>query len=183
MPRKYPDETKQKADSMLQIHHAIPIPPDSLSTLSVLSEKVFSLSANGQRRIKFKPKPNRRQDSLMTKYCRHPRDIAAARQMDGGTPPRIHTVSIHYAKTRVFYGHFMCILRAFARTFAPRPTISVAGLCRRAMSTCPTRPTRPSVVKKFEAIALHSPVTRLLQLCRSALVSFAWKFSCAMIPS
>ena len=75
MPPKYPDETKQEAASILQIHHAIPIPPDSLSTLS---EKVFSLSANGQRRTKFKPKPNRRQASLMTKYCRHPRDIAAA---------------------------------------------------------------------------------------------------------
>ena len=60
MPHKYPDETKQKAASIRQIQHAIPIPPDSLSTLSVLSEKVFSLSANGQRRTKFKPKPNRR---------------------------------------------------------------------------------------------------------------------------
>ena len=78
MPRKYPDETKQEAASILQIHHAIPIAPDSLSTLSVLSENVFSLSANGQRRTKFKPKPNQRGASLMTKSCRQTRDIAAA---------------------------------------------------------------------------------------------------------
>ena len=90
---------------MLQIHHAIPIPPDSLSTLSVLSEKVFSLSANGQRRTKFKPKPNRRGASLMTKYCRRPRDNAAA-----------------HAK----YLASCCVV-------APLPTVSVEGLCLRAL--------------------------------------------------
>ena len=119
MSRKYPHQTKREAIGIRQIHDDIPIPPDSLS---VLSEKVFSLSANGQRRTKFKPKPNQRPASLMTKYCRHTRDNAAPAFKYRATPhphPKNATIYILYlysvTKCRGEPGDFRGISKGFQR--------------------------------------------------------------------
>jgi len=157
MPRKYPDETKQEAASMLQIQHAIPIPPDSLSTLSVLSEKVFSLSAKRTKSDKVqtethpKTNPLATPDAAMQPPARANTRPGAARPLNmtdsaillrrrppngwGYPPPP--PVQILYLYTMPKHGYFMGILWAFTRTFAPRSTVCVSapyGQCRRAVS-------------------------------------------------
>ena len=115
MSRKYPDQTKRGAIGIRQIHDDISFTRDATAVLqralrrwreqlrkkqnSYMSEKTFQSD--------IKRTQNQLVAENSAETCQH-----AACRINRGYPPtpaRIHTVSIHYAKTRVFYGYFMGI--------------------------------------------------------------------------
>ena len=133
MSRKYPRQSKREAIGIRQIHDDISF----TRYATAVRERAL-----GRWREQLRKKQNssyvrknfsigHKTDTKSACRCKQRRNVPTRRRPPNGwgypPPPRIHTVSIHYAKTRVFYGHVMGILRAFARTFAPRPTISVGG--------------------------------------------------------
>ena len=141
MSRKYPDQTKREAIGIRQLHDDI-----SFTRYATAVRERALRHWRHQLRKKQNSSYVRKNFSIGHKTdtksaCRwkQRRNVPTRRRPPNGQgvpPARIDTVSIHYGKTRVFYGHFVgmlrafCrhfigILRAFARTFAPRPTVSV----------------------------------------------------------
>ena len=103
---------------------ARPKPSDIVQKEALMSEKEFVLSANGQRRTIFKPKPNRtlmRREGLLC--CLSATFLESVRRL------RAERLMTKY-------------WRGGRRS---KSTASFEGLCRRAVSTCPTRPMRPAL--------------------------------------
>ena len=154
MSRKYPDQTKREAIGIRQIHDDISFTRYTTAVrgraLRRRREQLRKKQSSSYVRKNFSI--GHKTDTKSGCRCKQRRNVPTRRLPNGQrVPPPPPRVYILYLYTVPKHGYFMGILRAFARTYAPRPTVSVGGLCRRAMSTCPTR---PSVLKKFEAIAL-----------------------------
>ena len=120
MPRKYPDQTKREAIGIRQIHDDISFTRDATAvrerTLRRWREQLRKKQNSFMSEKTFQSDIKRTQNQLIAENSAETCQQDAACQMDRGYPPaRIHTVSIHYAKTRVFHGYFMVISWAFYR--------------------------------------------------------------------
>ena len=150
MSRKYPDQTKREAIGIRQIHDDISFTRYTTAVreraLHRWRDRLRKKQSNFMSEKTFQSDIKRTQNHLVAgnsaETCQH----AAARQMDGSTPPRVY---ILYLYTMPKHGYFMGILWVFYG--------HLLGHSLRDRRSVSTRPTRPPMVKKFETIALALP--------------------------